>query len=256
MLLASPSMAWWNNGHMLTARIAQYELENNHKEVWAAVNEMLSVFNTEYEGDHVFVEAATFPDRFKRKDWDHLGKQSDVSVSGPWHYVNTPYFLDVPAHKDVMDHTNVINAINLLEADLDQSDATELTSYQLRCLIHYIGDIHQPLHAATLFSPDFPHGDRGGNSFRLRRKNGISELHALWDSVVTKFDQDWNEPLDASNWNTCSNAATQIRKDYPRSNFDLSSSDPAVWGQESLQVAIDHVYKGAVQHEWPSEDYI
>jgi hypothetical protein len=53
----------------------------------------------------------------------------------------------------------------------------------LRLLIHYLGDLHQPLHAAEAFSIQFPNGDRGGNSWNISSGNpNITQLHALWDS--------------------------------------------------------------------------
>ena len=57
-------------------------------------------------------------------------------------------------------------------------------SFNLRLLIHYVGDIHMPLHATTMYSEDFKQGDRGGNSFHIDGDEGIDELHALWDSVL------------------------------------------------------------------------
>ena len=41
-------------------------------------------------------------------------------------------------------------------ADVDRARA-------LRFLTHFVGDLHQPLHAAELFSAQFPDGDVGGN---------------------------------------------------------------------------------------------
>ena len=39
----------------------------------------------------------------------------------------------------------------------------ERLSYALRLLIHYIGDIHQPLHAISRVDSKYPKGDAGGN---------------------------------------------------------------------------------------------
>lgn len=63
-------------------------------------------------------------------------------------------------------------------------------SFDLRLLIHYVGDIHQPLHAVSRYAKDFPTGDRGGNSFKITSKDGISNLHALWDSAVYLYKDD------------------------------------------------------------------
>mmetsp|Transcript_23011 Transcript_23011/g.58353 ORF Transcript_23011/g.58353 Transcript_23011/m.58353 type:complete len:125 (-) Transcript_23011:857-1231(-) len=38
-------------------------------------------------------------------------------------------------------------------------------SFQLRALIHFVGDVHQPLHNGQLFDHQFPNGDEGGNLY-------------------------------------------------------------------------------------------
>jgi len=60
--------------------------------------------------------------------------------------------------------------------------------FNLRLLIHYVGDIHQPLHTVNRYTKSNPNGDEGGNDFQLKTKHSqINELHALWDSVITEF---------------------------------------------------------------------
>ena len=58
-------------------------------------------------------------------------------------------------------------------------------------MIHYVGDMHQPLHTVTRYAPDFKNGDMGGNLFMLTPKDNINELHALWDSTVYEWDEDF-----------------------------------------------------------------
>ncbi len=70
------------------------------------------------------------------------------------------------------------------EVSWDLSD-----SFHLRLLIHYIGDIHQPLHASSRFTKNYPQGDEGGNDFLIKVINkGAGEtptnLHSLWDSII------------------------------------------------------------------------
>jgi hypothetical protein len=64
-------------------------------------------------------------------------------------------------------------------------------SFNLRLLIHFIGDIHQPLHTVSRYAEEFPEGDMGGNLFMLTQKGEINELHALWDSTIYEYDQDF-----------------------------------------------------------------
>ena len=62
--------------------------------------------------------------------------------------------------------------------------------FNLRMFIHFVGDIHQPLHATSRFTVEFPDGDRGGNSFKLTKQGEVSELHALWDSAIQHYAND------------------------------------------------------------------
>ncbi len=39
----------------------------------------------------------------------------------------------------------------------------ERLSYAIRLLIHFVGDIHQPLHAISRVDSKYPKGDAGGN---------------------------------------------------------------------------------------------
>ena len=68
-----------------------------------------------------------------------------------------------------------------------KQDETRGKSYALRLLIHYLGDIHQPLHSMSRVDADFPAGDRGGNSFNLPTHYTAKELHAVWDSVIYEY---------------------------------------------------------------------
>jgi S1/P1 Nuclease len=209
-MFTAPTQAWWNNGHMLVARVAQKELETHHPDVWTKVSAVHKKLETQYEQDHAFVESATFPDKFKYKGFKELGMMSPVSTFGMWHYVDTPYFNGVDEWPVNQSDYNVVNAINRLIPELKANGESDLAAYQMRCLIHYIGDIHQPLHAVSMYSDDFPKGDRGGNSFQLDQLNPkfkITELHALWDSVVTAYASDWSEPLEEDDWNTITDGA-------------------------------------------------
>ena len=57
-------------------------------------------------------------------------------------------------------------------------------SFGLRLLIHYLGDIHQPLHCTARVDKQFPQGDKGGNLFSLPNHLSIGDLHAVWDSIL------------------------------------------------------------------------
>ncbi|KAG8846699.1 hypothetical protein FRB96_001935 [Tulasnella sp. 330] len=51
--------------------------------------------------------------------------------------------------------------------------------YALRFLVHYVGDVHQPLHLTGR--------ERGGNGIKVRFEHRISSLHSVWDGgLITK----------------------------------------------------------------------
>lgn len=63
----------------------------------------------------------------------------------------------------------------------------EAKSYALRLLIHYLGDVHQPLHCMDRVNDEYPEGDRGGNEVPIPYHYRADNLHALWDAVIYKF---------------------------------------------------------------------
>jgi hypothetical protein len=65
-------------------------------------------------------------------------------------------------------------------------------SMMMRYLIHVIGDIHQPLHAVTLYDDGkFFKGDMGGNLYLINYTSpyDIDNLHKLWDSGIGKLGE-------------------------------------------------------------------
>ena len=75
-------------------------------------------------------------------------------------------------------------------------------STAMRLLIHYAGDVHQPLHATSRVNSEFPAGDRGGNSFPLTSKDTAKNLHAVWDSIIYTGTGHPTLPIPDSEWNT------------------------------------------------------
>ena len=57
----------------------------------------------------------------------------------------------------------------------------------MRFIIHYVGDMHQPLHSTTRVDHKYPKGDFGGNLVYLPDREGAHNLHAVWDSVGYEF---------------------------------------------------------------------
>ena len=68
-------------------------------------------------------------------------------------------------------------------------------------IIHYCGDISQPLHATTEIDSEFPQGDMGGNLQPVSPAvNGVDNLHSIWDSVIYEYPGYPVLPLDDASW--------------------------------------------------------
>ena len=122
------------------------------------------------EDDHPFTECANFADNIKGMGY---------SFQTHWHYVDQPYLSDGGSLEDyplfVELPVNVVDALTDLTAFLkgeDMSSSTYITqiaakfpdvadqkSFVLRLIIHYVGDIHQPLHATAEVNEEYPKGD-------------------------------------------------------------------------------------------------
>jgi hypothetical protein len=127
----------------------------------------------------------------------------------------------------------------------------------MRFLIHYTGDVHQPLHATARVDTEFPAGDRGGNSFPLKSKDGAKNLHAAWDSVVYADANDFDLPLTDASWSTIGQTAATFVETYPVSDVkDLASIDPAVWAQDSFQAGETFVYKNIAESQPLPAEYV
>ena len=116
-------------------------------------------------------------------------------------------------------------------------------SNALRFLMHYVGDIHQPLHATSRVDDKYPAGDRGGNSFPTKSHYGTKELHAVWDKVLFEFHVTEKVPITDDDWVNQGNIAQRIMSENPESEID-ASMDPTVWANESYEIASTFIYKG------------
>src|SRR5262249_41350315 len=125
--------------------------------------------------------AATWPDEIDKKK----------TGTEQWHFVDVPITAPFtvtglcPSHDCVLDRIADMQsrlATNATGFALATPPAPPrpMTSQEMAFLIHFVGDVHQPLHAAT-------DGDRGGNWVGLIHPivhsdgTKTTELHAVWD---------------------------------------------------------------------------
>jgi hypothetical protein len=100
-----------------------------------------------------------------------------------WHFIN----LCLQDHRNELaarcDGNCVVAKINEYAARLRTANYDKWSGEgDLAFLIHLVGDIYQPLHAAT-------NADQGGNCITISSPSDVKNLHILWDVVmVTKLE--------------------------------------------------------------------
>lgn len=165
LYLPSQVYAWGLTGHRVVGEVADKHLSVKAR---LAIKKILG-----YES---IAMASNWADFVKS---DSAYKHIDS-----WHYVNLPEGLDkAGVHKFLDDDTtpNIYNKTNEMIATLKSSKSSASEKLMaLRLLIHFVGDLHQPMHTARK-------ADLGGNRFYVTWFNDKTNLHSVWDSKLVDF---------------------------------------------------------------------
>lgn len=199
ILAAGSALAWNGAGHMVTGAIAYDELQKTspatiarviailrqhpqYESRWKPQIEGLTAGMSEHDQErYLFMLAARWPDDIRGdKAFDHP----------PWHYINYPYKPpDQPdsVHPPAPAAENIVEAFKQNVAIVQSSAPDNQKAVALCWIFHLVGDAHQPLHAVSLFTTQFPDGDRGGNLIYIRPDPSsptTQNLHAYWDDIL------------------------------------------------------------------------
>ncbi len=172
--VSTDALAWGAQGHRLVARVAEARLT---PQAQAEVDRLLAG-----EPDPTLHAIAPWADQLRAKD-PGLGKRS-----ASWHYVNIGEDdCRYQAQKHCKGGNCVVEALKAQTAILgDRSKSDAERAQALKFVVHFAGDIHQPMHAG------YGH-DKGGNDFQVQFNNRGTNLHSLWDSGMlneTRLDDD------------------------------------------------------------------
>jgi hypothetical protein len=131
---------------------------------------------------------------------------------------------------------NILTA--LVENESVVKNDGERKAIALAWLFHLVGDMHQPLHTAELFTVDYPKGDRGVNEIcvRVTQSGQPTDLHRFRDGVITS----------SSNVTRLRNEATALRnrQEFHRSQLtELASTNFESWAKESFEIATKIAYR-------------
>jgi hypothetical protein len=151
---------WGNEGHQVVALIAQAKLT---AKAMVEVDRLLAL-----EPGETLASISTWADEHRNPS------------SAPWHYVNFPRGDCIyNEQRDCPDGRCVVAAIKRQLEVLGSAGTDEKKLNALKYLVHFVGDVHQPLHAGYL-------DDKGGNQYQLQAFLRGSNLHAVWDSGLIK----------------------------------------------------------------------
>jgi hypothetical protein len=230
------AFAWNAVGHRLIAQIAYDKMTPHARGVFNQYNQSMDKIYKPL----TFVNAAVWLDTLRYQD---------VNWFATMHYVDFPFSVDgspLPSTQEINALWAIAKATNLLSnkyaKDFDKGTA-------LRVLLHVVGDIHQPLHATTRVSTQFPQGDRGGNLLVINGTRVAKNLHSYWDKgagllvVKRRYSQAQIEKR-----------ALDIERRWP-CNIATVDSSPLQWAEESHTLAVNKVYKTLPANNLPDINY-
>jgi hypothetical protein len=104
-----------------------------------------------------------------------------------WHYINMPLDMD---YEDSKKNPNgdLVSGINYCITVIKDDNASNNDKvFYLKLLIHFIGDLHQPMHVGL-------EEDRGGNDFKVQWFYNDSNLHSVWDrEMIDSYGMSYTE---------------------------------------------------------------
>jgi hypothetical protein len=222
------ALSWGDDGHKTVALIAQQCLTPSAKNQVAA---MLAA-DTDPLTQHDIASEATWADKYRlhhpeTANW-HF---SDIEISNP--DLTAACFGRNPLSAGTLASNGpaeacAVDKIEQFEAELStrNTDAEERL-FALKFILHFVGDIHQPLHSSD-------NHDRGGNDVKVIvdgfEHKSRDELHGFWDTqfvdgiatppaALTKQLLAQITPADASMW------ATGSPDDWAMEAFNVARSD-------------------------------
>jgi hypothetical protein len=165
--LSISAMAWGITGHRIVGAVAESYLNAKAKK------EIQRILGTES-----LAMASNWADFIKSDSvYDYL----DV-----WHYANFPDGLNYEQFREKLKNdtaANAYNKISFIARELKKKNLPlDKQKMYLRLLIHFVGDIHQPMHTGRA-------EDLGGNRIRVMWFRDSTNLHRLWDEQLIDFQK-------------------------------------------------------------------
>jgi len=175
IMIAAPARAYWVYGHQTVAGIAWQQMRPETRRAVMALLRRGHLLDTPTCPVTTIEQASMWADCVKP-----LGERFTYAYS--WHYQNVdvckPFDLTVPCKDGNCVSAQIERNARLL-ADRDVPQREKLIG--LAFLVHFVGDLHQPMHAGD-------HGDLGGNRVAINYGliGGRTNLHGVWDGWLAE----------------------------------------------------------------------
>ena len=105
---------------------------------------------------------------------DFIKSDNRYNSYRPWHYATIPDSLNYE-QAGTPDEGDALMAIDLFTEEIRSGNYSKNEAFSLMCLVHLVGDIHQPLHVGN-------GKDKGGNAVEVKFFSKKTNLHRVWDS--------------------------------------------------------------------------
>jgi len=236
-IVSLPARAWGDQGHQVVALIADHYLNPTAR---ARVQSILAGDHSHLTPDTGIASEATWADRFR--DSDRNTTEIRFNQTHQWHFVdielgqanldaacfNHPVLpAGTVASKSAPDSC-VVDKIAEFATELASSATTASEKrLALQFLLHFVGDVHQPLHASN-------DNDQGGNA-KIVTAQGIKtgKLHHYWDTeFVLKIG---NDPTKVAQGLVASITPGQIKA--------WKKGDASTWAMQSFATSQLWVYR-------------
>jgi hypothetical protein len=219
-ILSTPAMAWGYLGHATVGEIAMANVKPSTRAAMRRLMAHQAELDTPECAMTSIAKVATWPDCIK-------GEKERWAYASSWHYHDQPVCgtFDLKANcRDGMCATAQIDRNAKLLADRKLAPVLRLEA--LSFLVHFVGDVHQPLHVGE-------NEDQGGNKVKADYGDAPGRnLHSIWDTTLAE--------------RAITSARPPLVRVYsPQEKARLATGTVADWDRESWEISRDFLYPTA-----------
>lgn len=220
--IATPASAYWEYGHEAVGEIAYRNIKPETRHAVDALLRQSKLLETKACPAGTIEQAAVWADCIKT-----LGPRFSYAYN--WHYQNVnvckPFELKSACKDGNCVSAQIERDVKLLK---DKTVPVRERVQALAFLIHFVGDLHQPLHAGD-------RGDLGGNQVIAAYGDYAPEklnLHSIWDGYLAE--------------RAISTPPSPVRVYSAAEKAEMQVGSVEDWSRESWQVAHDAAYASAL----------